>query len=1024
MAQITLGLDLGVASIGWALIREDGAKTTLAGWGSRIFRPGADDDTSDGKGLSLCAERRQKRALRIQYRRRRKRKDDLIRILQENDLLPNPLTPSFFVGVDKKYLMLFPDEQRKTAGHVIPYLFRKKALDTPLTREELGRALYHLAQRRGYLSNRKKDLKDEEETGKVAAGIDSLKKEMEKSGARTLGEYFCLINPEESRIRTRYTDRAMYQDEFRKICKAQRALISEELEDQLFHVIFFQRKLKSCKNLIGACSVYPEERRCSYACEEAQIFRIYTTLNHLRVEKANQIRSLTGEEREKVFALLNGFSDQLTRKGSITLRNLGKAIGLGKGEKFTLSDDEKEVYGNVLHAILFSIFGAGAASMPPEEREKFFNDLNSIEKTEVLRRRLKNCWKLPDEKAAIAEKIPVPDDYCAYSLKALKEFLPDLAAGIPLATILKLKHPYQPQDEMDKLPILDSDEANIELRNPNVHRVLTELRILINAIIARYGKPDRIRIELARDLKSSAKERERRTWEMRQREKERAAIAEKIAKEAGIENPSRNDILKVMLAEECGYECPYTGQHFSMKDLLHGKDIHIEHIIPYSRSFDDSYRNKTLCLASANAAKNNRTPFEAFSGTEYQNILHRVAHFSGPFAEAKLALFKREEVDSEGFLERNLNDTRYASRLAMQYLALLYGGIIDKTGKQRIFATSGSCTAMIRRAWGGNYLLGEGEKVRDDHRHHAIDALTIALTTPEMVKTIASMTREERSRKQKSCDDTIIDNEIFRQASAGLENIPVSHHVVNKIRGAFHKESIYGKDYGEEIRHKRIKLENLSVKDIPGIVDPAVKDIILKRIGCSEVELANLTEKEFSARLDASTPLLFKDKKGETVNTIKKVRVKATVSTRTIGSGDSRCNVVTGSNYLLAIFAVLDEQGNESGWEGEIVSLIDARYRLTHKMPLFEKERPGRKFKFTLKKGDIVKFRKDGTEHLCIIRGVSLPQFYCCPIKDAREKNDLIAAKLWFRPHISSAFQWGMTKYRMNIFGELQRAND
>ena len=1024
MAQTTLGLDLGVASIGWALIREDGTKTTLDGWGSRIFKPGAEDDASDGKGLSLCAIRRQKKALRVQYRRRRKRKDELIRLLQENHLLPDPLTPSFFVNVDRQYLMIFPEEQRKTVGHVIPYLYRRKALDTPLSKEELGRTLYHLAQRRGYLSNRKKDLKDEEESGKVAAGIDTLKKEMEKSGARTLGEYFCLVDPEESRIRTRYTDRAMYQDEFRKICQAQRHLISAELENLLFHVIFFQNKLKSYKHLIGACSVYPEEKRCSYACEEAQIFRIYTTLNHLRIAKADQIRSLTGDEREKVFALLNGFSDLLTRKGSITLRNLGKAIGLGKGEKFTLSDDEKEIYGNVLHAILFSLFGTRAESLSQEEREKFFNDLNSIEKTEVLRRRLKSYWQLPDEKIAAAEKIPVPDDYCAYSLKALKEILPDLAEGIPLATILKLKHPMQAKDEMDQLPILDSDEADIELRNPNVHRVLTELRILINAIIVRYGKPDRIRIELARDLKSSAKERERRMWEMRQREKERTAIAGKIAEEAGIENPSRNDILKVMLAEECGYECPYTGKHFSMRDLLHGKDIHIEHIIPYSRSFDDSYRNKTLCLASANAAKNNRTPFEAFSGKEYQDILQRVARFRGPFAEAKLALFKLEKVEPEEFLERNLNDTRYASRLAMQYLALLYGGIIDKTGKQRIFATSGSCTAMIRRAWGGNYLLGEGEKVRDDHRHHAIDALTIALTTPEMIKVIASMTREERSRKQKSCNDTIIDNEIFRQASADLDNIPVSHHVVNKIRGALHDENPCGKDYGEQIRHKRIELSKLKADSVLKIVDRTVKNIILKRIGCSEKELAGLSEKEFAKRLDAGTPLLFKDKEGGTVNVIKKVRIKAKVTAKTIGSGDSLRNVANGSNYLLAIFAVLDEQGNETAWEGEIVSLMDARYRLTHKMPLFEKDRPGRKFKFTLKKGDIVKFRKDGTEYLCIIRGVSLPQFSCCPVKDARMQRDLKAAKVWFTPTVSAAFQGTMTKYRMNIFGELQRAND
>ena len=1029
MAQTTLGLDLGITSIGWSLISEDGSHVNLIDWGSRIFQAGMDDDIEQGKGVSRCAERRQKRALRVQYQRRKKRKDDLIRLLQENDFLPEPLKPDFFVTLDNKYLMLFPKDQRKTIGHVIPYLYRKKALYAPLTKEELGRTIYHLAQRRGYLSNRKQELKNEEESGKVKAGIDELKAAMKKTGARTLGEYFCMVNPEESRIRTRYTERAMYQDEFRQICEAQRNLIPEDLEKQLFRVIFFQRKLKSCKNLIGNCSIYPEEKRCSYACEEAQMFRIYTTLNHLRIEKSQQIRSLTKEEREKTLAVLNGFSGLLSRKGTITLRNLAKAIPLAKGEKFTLSDDEKEIHGNILHAILFSVFGSRAESLSEAERIKFFNDLNSIEKTEVLKRRLKNYWLLTDDQIAIAEKAAVPDDYCAFSLKALKELLPDLEAGIPLSTIQKLNHPSLPQDEQDLLPMLDSDEVNIELRNPVVHRVLTELRIVVNAIIKRYGKPDRIRIELARDLKATNKERERHTREIREREKERAEIARKIAEEAGIQNPSRNDILKVMLAEECGYQCPYTGQHFSMYDLLHGKDIHIEHIIPYSRSFDDSFRNKTLCLAAANAKKNNHTPFEAFSGDEYQLILQRVAHFNGPLAETKLELFKLEQVEPQEFLERNLNDTRYASRLAMQYIAMLYGGTVDKAGKQRVFATSGSCTAMIRRSWGGNYLLGEGEKVRDDHRHHAIDALTIALTTPEMVKTIASMPPEQRRKKLTDDKKTVFDNEIFLQAAAKIDNIPVSHHVINKVKGPLHKETFYSKNYGNGIRHKRIRLENLSFKDVPDIVDPAVKALILKRIGCSEKQLADLTEKKFSELLDVSTPLLFTNRNGEPVNTIKAVRVSTTVTTRTIGSGNSAREVANDSNYLLAVFAVLDEKGNETAWEVETVSLLDARLRLNFHLPLFEKNRPGRKFKFTLKKGDLIKIGGDDNEQLLIVCHILNPKndsryFACYPINDARKIQDLKAAKVFFRPAFSKLFNKGITKYHMNIFGELQRAND
>ena len=338
MALTTLGIDLGIASIGWVLITEDASGFKLNGWGSRIFTPGMADDIESGKGVSRCAERRQKRALRIQYRRRRQRKNDLIDLLQCNELLPTPLTPNFFVDMDKRFLMLFPVEQRRVMGHLVPYLYRKKALDTKLDRFELGRTIYHLAQRRGYLSNRKQDLKDEEASGVVKAGIDALKNEMRIAGARTLGEYFCTVDPEKIRIRTRYTDRSMFQQEFRLICNAQRHLISPELEDELYEAIFFQRKLRSTKYLIGHCQIYPEERRCSYAKDEAQRFRIYSTVSHLRITQKQQIRSLTEAERTAAISVLNGFSGHLDRRGKITLAKLAKAVGLGKGEKFTLSD--------------------------------------------------------------------------------------------------------------------------------------------------------------------------------------------------------------------------------------------------------------------------------------------------------------------------------------------------------------------------------------------------------------------------------------------------------------------------------------------------------------------------------------------------------------------------------------------------------------------------------------------------------------------------------------------------------------
>ena len=1017
MALTTLGIDLGIASIGWALIQEENNQRTLVNWGSRIFQPGMDDDIASGKGVSRCAERRQKRALREQYRRRRERKELLIKKLIEGGLLKSVPDADFFQRIDRSFLSGIPSDKWRQQAHLLPYLLRKAALDRQLQPEEAARALFHLAQRRGYQSNRKQELKDED-SGIVKSSINELKMAIQSSGARTLGEYFCSLDPETERIRCRYTERSMFIDEFRLICQKQRHIISKELENKLFKAIFYQRPLKSCKHLIGRCRNYPELPRCSYMKEEAQLFRIYTTVRNLRIEHEGIIRSLTEDEFSKTVQILDSYSPLFKQNGKIALSKLQKAVGLDKKEKFTLGDEEKEIYGNELKNILFRAFGERAENLSAAEKEKFFNDLASIRKEDVLIRRLRNYWHIAEETLEDIAGIAMPDGFCAFSLKALRELLPNLEAGVDLATIQKLEHPSGHSKIFDRLPLVD--ESEIDLRNPVVHRVLTELRRVVNAVVARYGKPDRIRIELARDLKSTNMERERIVRQNREREKNRAQIAERIAKEAGIQKPSRDDILKVMLAEECNFQCPYSGKAFSMTELFTGL-LEIEHIIPYSRSFDDSFANKTLCVREYNLRKSNRTPYEAFGGnSEYEEMLDRVRHFKGSFAERKLELFETEEVHEEAFLARNLNDTRYASKLAMQYLGMLYGGVVDKEGKQRIFATSGSCTALIRRIWGGNFLLGEGEKVRNDHRHHAIDALTIALTTPELVRWAASKSVEYRRKIYDS--KQFVDNELFRQAAEKLDSAAVSHHVTNKMRGELHNATLYSKNFGANERHMRVALDTIKCEELSNIIDTQVQKIILDTLGVNSAD--QVTDDMLKIFKTPANLPVFRDSQGNIINTIKKVRVRKNLKTITIGKGDGKREVANGANYMLAIFAKTDEQGNEIAWEGEIISLLDAVLRHQKGLPLFEKERSGMKFKFSLQKGDIISWEKDGEEKLCIIRGISLPQFSCNPVNDARMQKELKAAKQWFQLTLSGAFKGKMRKYTMNIFGDLQTAND
>ena len=338
-----------------------------------------------------------------------------------------------------------------------------------------------------------------------------------------------------------------------------------------------------------------------------------------------------------------------------------------------------------------------------------------------------------------------------------------------------------------------------------------------------------------------------------------------------------------------------------------------------------------------------------------------------------------------------MNDTRYASKLATEYLALLYGGRNDRNGVQRIQCSAGGCTAVVRRAWGGNYLLGEGEKVRGDHRHHAIDALTIAVTSPAIVKLIAGLKGEDRRRAIEEKRPLVV-TDLYTQAKAKLDSAGISHHTVNKLRGALHKETIYSKSYGGDVRHARKALEDLEADKVKDIVDDAIRKAVEEKL--DDLGIAD-PKKAFKG--GTNLPVL-RDRNGNIVNIIKRVRVLQTQSTRTIGSGDGQREVANGANHVLAIYSVLDKDGNETGWTGEIVSLMDARLRMLKGEAIYPKEKNGNPLKFTLRKGDIVRWIKDGEEQLCVIRGVALPQFQCVPVYEARDVKALKSAKKWFTP--------------------------
>lgn len=998
--RFVLGLDVGANSIGWAIVRldETDQPSEIVRVGTRIFEAGLADLEVDAKGKPRNAERRAARMRRRQLERRGRRLALLYRALQKAGFLPATQSPprstestaerrldaraearsrhEMLTSLDTAIALRHAGEAGgRWAGHqALPYWLRARALDHRLEPDEVGRALYHLAQRRGFLSNRKAKSKDKDE-GKVKSGISELAGRIAASGARTLGEYMSRLDPHQERIRKRWTARQMYLDEFDRIWDAQRAyhpsLMTDAARERVHYLIFFQRKLRPQSELIGACSLEPSRKKAPWGLVDAQRLRLLQRVNDLAVLSGiEKPRGLTVDERSMLLG-------HLEARGDLSFAQARKLLGLGKS-RFNLEEGgEKRLVGNRTAARLRDVFGDRWDAMPASQQAMVVEDLLSMEKEGALERRGMRAYGLSAAEAKRFAALELEDGYCAYSRVALRRLLPRLQVGVPLQTAIKEIYGTvsKPQPVHALLPPVSG--VLPELRNPVVARCLTEVRKVVNAVVRAYGRPERIRIELARQVKQSAAQRTR-TWQKnRDNQKERDGAAALILKEMGIQNPKRSDIERVLLAQECNWTCPYTGQGFSMKQLF-GGFIDIEHIIPYDRCLDSSFLNKTLCYADENrATKRNRTPFEAYASNpeRWASILTRVNEFNGTGKAAKLRRFTLEEHEVADLLSqftaRQLVDTAYASRVGARYLGLLYGGEIDAHGTRRVQTAAGGLVADLRSAWNLNAILGDGgHKSRSDHRHHAVDAVTVALTTPALVKAVADTAKHSTPGRSWLLADLAQPWPTFAQeVRTRVAEAVVSHRPSRKVRGPLHEETLYSPARNERGRrieggayaHTRKPLEKLSKGMIADIVDPIVRQTIERKVaesgGDPKRVFADTAQHPFYPRSDKQVQ-------------IHRVRVRQKERPLRIGAEHRARHVLTGSNHHVEIVA---DESRKSRWDGSVVSLLEAHRRRNAGEPVVKRDHgPGKRFLFALAGGDTVELTTSNDKRgLYVVRAIS-----------------------------------------------------
>lgn len=1100
-SQYILGLDIGTNSIGWALLKaeERGERIVPVGierTGVRIFPAGVDPKSNIEQGLSISSAKNRRDA-RMQRRgvfRDSQRLRRAYQLLQKAGLLPgDPKRPSerdqiikqLDAELREKWHKKLLSEGMENAAvkvavhHNLTYLLRARGLYEKLEPHEIGRAFYQLAQRRGFKSARKnikgKDDADNDPNKIVEAANDLLEK-MKIASASTLGEYFSRYNPfetTEEKIRGHYTLREMYKDEFELLWAAQARYYPDILTDEFKHELLYkltpvevigkngkkqtayicglfeQRPLKPQDHLIGACTLEPGEKRADWALLDAQRFRYLQKLNDTMIIPPDdgEPSALTPEQHAILVA-------ELEKQAALTLTRAKELLGLSNSYKFNMGEGgESRFVGNRTAAKFIEVLGDRWRQLSSEQQSRLVADYIKSKDAPGPMQGSSAELALDDKLARKLSAIKLEPGHCNFSRKALAKLLPHLRDGLNLHdAIVEACYERVKPEPLDLLPPLMDNEKiayppllqaygtlRSDIRNPVVQRALTELRKVVNAIVRKYGKPAVVRIELARDMKKNDEQR-REIWRRnRDQEARRTKAADELLKECNITNPTRSDIEKVLLWQECGGPtalCPYTGKPMALTDLFgtHPK-FDIEHIIPFSISLDDSFLNKTLCDADYNRRiKQNKIPGQ-LHGVE--DMIARMERWpKNNSRDLKIKRFEMEDTtEIEGFINSQLNDTRYASKLAMEYVGMLYG----TEAKSRIQVGKGQITHHIRNVWRLNKILNDGgQKSRDDHRHHAVDAVAIALTEPKTIKNLSDIAKraKERGERRFGREKPLFPWQSFSEdVTASIHGLTVSHRVSHKVNTGFHQDTIYSREInhdGKKCVHIRrtlgAKRGGLKASEIKSIVDKHVQEIVIKRLEELGFNPEIIDDQKLEKAFNTPANLPFIESSTGRRIPVKKVRVRKVETVIAVGANGRERNVTPGSYSHIEIFEVTDKKGRVK-WDGWTVNSFEALQRLKNKQPVVN--RTGKdeswKFKKSLTGGDIIELQTaENKRELFVIKVISVarvngkeyPRIMYIPINAAKPQKQESSLLDPLRKQLKCR------KVRISPLGEIFDTND
>jgi CRISPR-associated endonuclease Csn1 len=823
-----LGVDGGIASTGWAVIElpNDGQNNDLpqgqiVAAGARTFESAETDKERTPKNQI----RRQYRGQRRVINRRRQRMNAIRDLFVSHQLLPTAAKDAL------------------RAPNLDPWQLRAAGLDRRLSAQEFAVALGHIARHRGFRSNAKRDrgANAAPDSSKMLSAIDATREKL--SRYRTVGEMISCDPFFTGRRRNRAGDfsrsilRSDQEQETEILFKAQRRLGSElastALETSFADKAFSQKPLQSSDAMVGPCPFETGERRAAKSSPAFEQFRLLSRLTTIKLITGRSEERLTADQ---ISAAMDGFGktqslkfDGLRKRLDLDPNTRFAGVGIGEEKK----RDVAARLGGCMEgtAALRKVIAAAAGDLSWQALFARGDQLDSIAAVLTFREDEREIRSGIDETGV---DTPISDAIMAalqdgafvkfkgaghISARAARAIIPGLRRGLVYS---------EAAEEADYDHTAKPATAIKDIGSPVARKALSEMLKQVVAVEQVHGPFDRIHIEMARDVGKSIEERGKIERGIKDRTADKERAREDLKQLLNVTHVSANDLLRYELWKEQAGKSLYSGAPLPIQAVLETDNrVQVDHILPWSRFSDDSYINKTLCLTGENHDKEDRTPHEWITAdkpsAEWDEFAARVESATIKGRKKRNFLLKDAKSVEDKFRERNLNDTRYATRVLLDELKRRYPAGDDK--KQRVFARPGELTSKLRRAWGLNSLkkLPSGERTSDD-RHHALDAIVVAaITNSELQRLTRAFQHAERMGLSRDFANLPEPWTGFRiEAENRHTNLTVSRAEVRRARGEAHKATIKQiRDVdGARLVFERKPIDKLNLADLDLIPVP------------------------------------------------------------------------------------------------------------------------------------------------------------------------------------------------------------